>query len=553
MATVAPTALAARTQPSVFRRVMDAITGRPAPKSDSWANYVTGAGTWGRDKTRHTFMEPVRALQYAEIESLYYGDWVSARIIEARPKEYFRRGFELEDADDQIEKDCQRLEVKKKFRQGVTYARAWGGAGCVCNVDDGLPVDQPVNLANSRGVKWMNVVDRRYLNPISYYDDPSQANFGLPRIYEVTPAFGQSGMNILVHESRIIRFVGTEVDAVTSRRLAGWSYSALQRPYDVIRRIAQTYQAAGQLMYDVGQGVLKVSNLFDALTGPSGAAVLNRIMQADSARWAGRTVAVDKEGEDFTRVATPLAGVPEMMDRLLLELAGASETPLTRLLGREPAGLNATGASDLTYWYETVGNEQVNDVEPALVKLLMMLTAGKWDGSINWLGLERANELVEAQVKTERAKYWQILEDVGAVSGEQIAMVELLGEPVEDVVDEKTLRVIIKAEYEMAKEPQPLPPPPLVSGVPIVKGSLASQAQGNEPMGQALPGAAAPKALPPAKKDRKPKADHIVERGGKWVLLSKKDPNKVLGTFTTKEEAEKRESEIIAAESAKGE
>lgn len=484
-------------QPNVLRRVYDAIAGKPASKSDGWANCLTGAGTWGRDKSRHTFMEPVWSLQWGQLESLYYGDWISANIVDSRPKEYFRRGFTLKGGDDDLTKALAALGAETKFRQAATWARLYGGAGLVCAVDDGLTVDQPVNLARSRGVKWMNVVDSRYLRPVDYYDDPSLAQFGMPRTYNVTPALGQTGIDQIIHESRIIRFVGTEVDAVTSRRLGGWAYSALQRPYDVIRRMAQTFQSAGQLMYDVGQGVLKVSNLFEKLTGPSAAAVLDRIAQADMARWSGKSIAIDSEGEDFTRTATPLAGVPEMMDRIFLELGGAARTPLTKIFGRSPAGQNATGESDERMWYEEIGNEQVNEIEPGLVQLLMMLTAGRWDGGVEWIGLERPNDLIDAQVKTERAKYWQILEDVGSVSGEQVALVELLGKPVEDVLDEDVLLELVEEEYKLAKDPPPTPAPPMVTGVPITTGTnlLSAAAKGETPA--APVGAKPPPPLPP--------------------------------------------------------
>ncbi len=46
------------------------------------------------------------------------------------------------------------------------------------------------------------------------------------------------------------------------------------------------------------------------------------------------------------------------------------------------------------------------------------------------------------------------------------------------------------------------------------------------------------------------RVDHIVERDGKYVLLSKKDPNKVLGTHATREEAVKQEQAIEASKHA---
>ena len=38
----------------------------------------------------------------------------------------------------------------------------------------------------------------------------------------------------------------------------------------------------------------------------------------------------------------------------------------------------------------------------------------------------------------------------------------------------------------------------------------------------------------------------IEQRGDKWVIVSEKDPNKILGTFATEEEAKKRLKQIEA-------
>lgn len=470
-------------------------------RNDGWANFVTGAGTYGRDKTSHTFMEPVRRLGWGELESLRYGDWVCARIIKARPKEYFRRGFELEGSgSDVMNAAMDAVGFRHKLKEAFIAARWMGGALAVCGIDDGLPMDQPLNLDRARGVKFVNVVDLRYANPIIYYDDASQANFGEPQNYQITPAFGQTGMNVIVHESRCIRFLGTEIDPITARRLAGWSYSCLQEPYDVVRRIAQSFQAAGQLMYDVGQGVLKVHKLVDQLTGPNQAAFLARLAEADMSRWAGKQIVVDAEHEDFTRAATPLAGVKDLMEYHLLELGGAAEMPQTQLFGRSPAGQNSTGESDTRVWYDSIASEQSNEVEPKIKRFLGFCSRGKWDGKINWVGLQQPDDFKEAQVQTERAKKWEIYESIGAVSGEQVALVEMLNQPIEEVLDQDALETIVKAEYEMAKAPPPLPTQPTVSGVPIKPGTLltapAGEASGAEPTNQNEP---APKKLPPAK------------------------------------------------------
>ena len=56
-----------------------------------------------------------------------------------------------------------------------------------------------------------------------------------------------------------------------------------------------------------------------------------------------------------------------------MDMAGAAEIPATRLFGRSPQGLNATGESDLMNYYEKIAQLQESMLRPALDKLLPVL------------------------------------------------------------------------------------------------------------------------------------------------------------------------------------
>jgi phage-related protein (TIGR01555 family) len=72
-------------------------------------------------------------------------------------------------------------------------------------------------------------------------------------------------------------------------------------------------------------------------------------------------------------VATSFAGLPEMMDRSMMRVAAAAEMPLTLLFGRSPAGMNATGESDIRGWYDTVADAQTDELKPNLERLLKLI------------------------------------------------------------------------------------------------------------------------------------------------------------------------------------
>lgn len=63
----------------------------------------------------------------------------------------------------------------------------------------------------------------------------------------------------------------------------------------------------------------------------------------------------------------------DIYDKFMLDVAGAAEMPVTKLFGRAPAGMNATGESDLQNYYDSIETKQEDDLRPVLEKLLPVL------------------------------------------------------------------------------------------------------------------------------------------------------------------------------------
>ena len=56
---------------------------------------------------------------------------------------------------------------------------------------------------------------------------------------------------------------------------------------------------------------------------------------------------LDKDTEDFTRVAVAFQGLANLMDRFASRIAMARDIPQTRFNGNPPTGMSATGDSDM--------------------------------------------------------------------------------------------------------------------------------------------------------------------------------------------------------------
>ena len=63
---------------------------------------------------------------------------------------------------------------------------------------------------------------------------------------------------------------------------------------------------------------------------------------------------------------------------MCLNLCGASHYPMTKLFGRSPSGLNATGESDLQNYYDYVNSQREAKLRPALERLLPVIAMSAW-------------------------------------------------------------------------------------------------------------------------------------------------------------------------------
>ncbi|MCM1236297.1 MAG: DUF1073 domain-containing protein, partial [Ruminococcus flavefaciens] len=71
-------------------------------------------------------------------------------------------------------------------------------------------------------------------------------------------------------------------------------------------------------------------------------------------------------------------GLQEVYDSMCLDLSGASRIPVTKLFGRSPAGMNATGESDLRNYYDYVDTLRESVLKPILERVLPILCMSAW-------------------------------------------------------------------------------------------------------------------------------------------------------------------------------
>jgi phage-related protein (TIGR01555 family) len=356
--------------------VLDKLA-RAIEKADGWFNPLTAFGT-DRDKTTASYFATGYRISDDELSALYHQDDMAGKIVDIVPDEMLRLGFKLtgpEGSTQAVEKivaKSKALGVRVAMRDGFSWGRLFGGCVMVVGAEDGRLAIEPLDEANIRSITFLSHYDRRRAWPFTYYKDPTDPKFGQPEVWQLN---GLSGGVTYVHETRTIVFRGARTADRERQQMQDWDYSVLQKAYSALRQFNTNTNAAELLITDASQAVFKMRGLLSALASPNGVANLQtRAALIDQTRSIARSIMLDVEaGEEFTKVPTQFNGVADMLDRSANRLAAAAQIPVTLLMGQAPAGLNATGESDVRVFYDRIKSEQENTLRPRLERMIQLI------------------------------------------------------------------------------------------------------------------------------------------------------------------------------------
>lgn len=465
-------------------------------QTDAWGNIITGLGT-ARDK-REAGAVKVRATNasFKEFEDLFHHDDMSATIAELPAKEMVREWFEVrtdgdtENSDPQERADTSKatrqklddLEAPSRVFEAETWARVFGGSLLFLGIDDGGGSDpkalsKPLNEKSIRTFESLQVFDRWDVSVLKWYDDLRSPKYGMPELYQVVNrghSGGVASAALPIHETRFIRFDG----AMTSRRRwvqnGGWADSVYIRVAEVIRDFGLAWGGTAHLLQDFAQAVFKMRGLKEALASDNDKLVVKRMILMDTCRSIARAVPLDADGEDFDRKQTPVSGLPELLDRFALRVSAAARMPASLLFGQSPAGLNATGESDIRFFYDGIKAQQEHSLKPKmnrLVKLVFLSADGPTKGqepenwSIEFNPLWQLDEKEQAEVRKLQADTDQVYISNGVLTEDEVAASRFGGDrySTDTTLDlEKREEQAALDERAAEMEPEEVPAVPIV-------------------------------------------------------------------------------------------
>lgn len=457
------------------------------PRVDAWENPYTALA---RNKVRDTRPVPSATLTTPTLKTLWRTDAIAGRGVSLVVDEAMRQGFQFVDEGNDAEAEDARalLEACKDWSVYETVAAAdvWGrlyGLGAIwIGVDGAGQQSDELKIDRVRvgGLKFLRVLEAEDLSPARYDTDPMSPTWGEPSHWRVQAqgGGGAGSLNIVVHESRLIRFGG----ALTPRDV--WlnngchDDSVLQRAYDVLQRAAVNLQSIDALLTDFSQGVFKIKDLVKILAADGNGVFAARMQLMEQTRASNRAIMVDADREDFTRVATPMTGAPEMIDRTWQQVASAFGMPVTKLLGMAPAGLNATGESDENNWNSTVTEHREKVLGPRIEVIARVIAlsegiAGADSLSLCWPPLRHETPSERADNRLKDSQRVKNLIDSGLVLADEAAL-SMFGKGKysdEITIDVDVRQRMLEAELTKAEEnagkPDPVPPVTPPASAPV--------------------------------------------------------------------------------------
>lgn len=409
--------------------------GRPPKKqgdnvrTDGVVNLLTGLGSRHDPAAKTTYVRD-RLLGENELNSLYMGNGLARRIVELLVDDAMRNWLcvETEDAG-RISDYMEMLHLQKHMTDSFVWARLYGGSAIVRLLKDGGTLDQPLNERSIDSIMGYRVYDRFRVQPdvSSLVQDANSERYMLPEFYTVTPI---GGTMYPVHHSRITIIDGDRLPDFERNSNLGWGGSVIQPIYSSLMSVGESFGYTRNIIKDFIQCVLAVKGLGEMYANGEEAKVIEYLKALDLSKSLINSMIIDADGGSFTKSASSVAGLAELLREFKSMLAAQSGYPETKLYGRSAAGMNATGEGDQRNYYDMVDGVRKATLSKPLEQIVREIFLAK-DGptrgvepaewSIKWNPMWQPTEKETAEVRKLVAETDVMYAGIGVLTPEEIA------------------------------------------------------------------------------------------------------------------------------------
>lgn len=440
--------------------------------ADGFVNVAANLST-SRDKAAYN------AYAYApltpdQLLSAYRSAWLPRAIVDIPAHDVTRkwRAWQAEAPQiTAIEKVEKSLRVRDTVKKAYIAARLYGGAAIYIAAGmqrPGLRLDPKA----VREIRSLTVLTPMQISPSEISRDIESGYYGKPEFYQITNG---TGTQVNVHASRLVVFEGSPVPDVFSLN-SGWADSVLQSTLDAVKQADSTNANINSLIFEAKVDVFRFQGLMELLQREGGDALVTKRLSAQALlKGINGAVVIDKDDE-YEQKNASFGSLPDLMDRFMQNVSGASRIPVTRLFGRSAAGLSGSGDGDERVYFDHVQHLQSSEIEPAMNVLdecIIWSALGARPEEIHyrWNPLRQVSEKERAEIFKTTADAARTL--AGTNAGELIPIDALSDALVNELVEQGVLPGLEQKieEYGTLSEQNDLPEddlPPAVVVPPVV-------------------------------------------------------------------------------------
>lgn len=230
-------------------------------------------------------------------------------------------------------------------------------------------------------------------------------------------------MSKAVHKTRLMTFIGREVPDILKPAYAfgGLSMSQMVKPY--VDNWIETRRSVADLVRAFSVFVLHTN--MDAVTGIGGEDLFRRVQVFNNFKDNQGCLVIDKNNEEFSNVSVPISGLDALQAQAQEQMASISRIPIVKLLGIQPAGLNASSEGELISFYDWIHSFQETLFREHLttcIDFIQLSEYGEIDDDItfDFKSLRQLDEGQKASIQSQTSQTHSTYVELGAVTAEEV-------------------------------------------------------------------------------------------------------------------------------------
>lgn len=319
-----------------------------------------------------------------ELNAIYTSSWITGKAIDIIADDVTRSSIEmkgLEDADEvnEMQEALNELQVWAGLNEGLKWGNLYGGAINIIDIA-GQDYEKPLNL-DRVGIgqfRGLITLDRHMLKPSQSVVLDSKMR-GTPEYYELDFSGYELSENKdlqgkKIHHSRVIRHIGIEVPPSMLPEVEFWGLPVIDRFIDQVHSFDATTLGVANLIQIAYLRIMKFTNLRELLANEAGfGQTFDNMIEfmRKYQRVAGITVM--DNADEFVTHSFQFSGLSDLLLQFGQQVGGSVNIPLVRIFGMSPAGLNATGESDMRMHYDNIQAQANVKVKPGLLRILAVM------------------------------------------------------------------------------------------------------------------------------------------------------------------------------------